>query len=61
VTDRDVLLDMLICRDSHLGVGVWLCNMLVIDGGALDVVYILLVLHFFRQWCLRRQGLLRGG
>ena len=61
VSDRDVLLDMLICRDSHLGVGVWLCNLLVIDGGALDVVYILLVLHFFRQWCLRRQGLLRGG
>jgi MFS family permease len=60
VTDREVLLDILICRDAHLGAGVWLCKLLELDGDRLDVVYILLVLHFFRQWCLRQQGSGRG-
>jgi MFS family permease len=54
VADREVFLELLICRDSRLGVGIWLGNVTLLGDEAPETVYILLVLHFYRQWCLRR-------
>lgn len=55
--EREVLLDLLVSRDVHFGVGVWYLNLLAGAGvSEQEPAYVLLGIHFLQHWVEKNAG-----